>query len=115
MSGLCKLFGHPIVYVRDSAIAWSEKGMILKEGLEHMGIELSNMFKLEFCRNYYRDMVCALKTMKAGTNEHGLIDNHQTLTETQTTGNQQQEGNILSTFNYIIFTLNIMKSTFITK
>lgn len=56
MSGLCKIFGHPIVYVPESAKAWAAKGTHVKPGLEEMGDKLSNMFKLEFCRNYHRDM-----------------------------------------------------------
>lgn len=56
MSGLCKIYGHPIVYVRESAREWAKKGMLLKTGLEDMGRTLSNMFKLEFSRNYFRDM-----------------------------------------------------------
>lgn len=56
LSGLCKVFGHPIVYVRESARDWATKGSELKLGLEHMGKRLSNMFKVEFCRNYYREM-----------------------------------------------------------
>lgn len=54
MSGLCKLFGHPIVY--ESARVWAKKGTRVKPGLEEMGKRLANMFKLEFCRNYHRDM-----------------------------------------------------------
>lgn len=48
ISGLCKLYGHPIVYVRESAKEWATKGMLLKTGLEDMGRTLANMFKLEF-------------------------------------------------------------------
>lgn len=50
------MYGHPIVYVRESAADWATKGMMLKTGLEKMGKHLANMFKLEFCRNYYRDI-----------------------------------------------------------
>lgn len=56
MSGLCKIYGHSIVYVRESAKEWAKKGMLLKTGLEDMGKTLANMFKLEFCRNYFREM-----------------------------------------------------------
>lgn len=56
MSGLCKIYGHPIVYVKESAKEWAKKGMLLKPDLEVMGRTLANMFKLEFSRNYYRDM-----------------------------------------------------------
>lgn len=34
MSGLCKIYGHSIVYVRESAREWAKKGMLLKTGLE---------------------------------------------------------------------------------
>lgn len=56
VSGLCKVYGHPIVYVRESASEWAKKGMFLKPGLEKMGRTLANMFKLEFSRNYFREM-----------------------------------------------------------
>lgn len=56
ISGLCKLYGHPIVYVRESAAEWAKKGMLLKTGLEKMGKTLANMFKLEFSRNYFGDI-----------------------------------------------------------
>lgn len=56
MSGLCKIYGHPIVYVRESAHEWAKKGTLLKTGLEDMGRTLANMSKLEFSRNYFREM-----------------------------------------------------------
>lgn len=44
------------MYVRESAADWARKGMLLKTGLEKMGKTLANMFKMEFSRNYFRDM-----------------------------------------------------------
>lgn len=52
MSGLRNICGHIIVYVKESAGDWAFKGTLLQEGLEKM----ANMFKIEFSRNYYKDM-----------------------------------------------------------
>ncbi|KAK9877807.1 hypothetical protein WA026_019487 [Henosepilachna vigintioctopunctata] len=55
ISGMWKCFGHPIIDMDKSVKSWISKGSALKEGLEKAGSRVENMFKLVFCRNYYKE------------------------------------------------------------
>lgn len=55
MSGLGKIFGHPIIDMNASVKSWIEKGTCLKPGKSEMGQRCSNMFKLVLCRRYYEE------------------------------------------------------------
>lgn len=46
--------GHPIVDMEASTSSWISKGMILKKGLEPAAQEINNMFKKEFCRQFFK-------------------------------------------------------------
>ncbi|KAJ2954234.1 hypothetical protein O0L34_g2479 [Tuta absoluta] len=54
LSGLWKIFGHPIVDSVRSAATWMGKGLLLKQGLAEAADLIANGFKLEFCRQYYK-------------------------------------------------------------
>ncbi|CAG9822147.1 unnamed protein product [Phaedon cochleariae] len=55
MSGLGKCFGHPIINMTESVKTWIGKGAVSKPGVGHMGAQIANMFKLTFCRQYYKE------------------------------------------------------------
>ncbi|KAL4125917.1 hypothetical protein QTP88_010154 [Uroleucon formosanum] len=55
LSGLWKIFGHPIIDMEDSITSWIEKGTILKLNKREMGERCSNMLKLVMCRRYYEE------------------------------------------------------------
>lgn len=54
MSGLWKCFGHPDINMDTSVAAWIRKGAAGKTGLDSAAHAISNAFRLEFCRQYYK-------------------------------------------------------------
>lgn len=54
LAGLWKTMGHPIVDMDASTSNWVKKGTILKRGLEPAAELIDNMFKKEFCRQFYK-------------------------------------------------------------
>lgn len=54
LAGLWKTMGHPIVNMHNSTRSWFTKGTVMKRGLELAGQNIDNMFKKEFCRQYYK-------------------------------------------------------------
>lgn len=54
VTGLWKTMGHPVINVDASAACWMSKGMVMKRGLEPAARSINNMFKKEFCRQYYK-------------------------------------------------------------
>lgn len=54
LTGLTKCFGHPEIVMNDSIASWTEKGTVLKPGLEEVAEEIRCAFVLEFSRNYYK-------------------------------------------------------------
>jgi len=55
LSGLWKIFGHPIIDMEESITSWIEKGTILKLDKRRMGEMCSDMLKLTLCRRYYEE------------------------------------------------------------
>lgn len=55
LSGLWKIFGHPIIDMECSINSWIEKGTVMKLDKRQMGEKCSNMFKLTLCRRYYEE------------------------------------------------------------
>jgi len=55
LSGLWKIFGHPIIDMESSITSWIEKGTILKLDKRKMGERCSNLLKLTLCRRYYEE------------------------------------------------------------
>lgn len=55
LSGLGKIFGHPIIDMESSISSWLEKGSVLKPHKGGMGKRCSQMFKLILCRRYYKE------------------------------------------------------------
>lgn len=54
MTGLWKVMGHPIVNMDASTTSWFSKGTVLKRDLRTAAVGIDNMFKKEFCRQYYK-------------------------------------------------------------
>lgn len=54
LTGLWKTMGHPIVDMDASTSSWYRKGTVLKRNLSHAACGMNNMFKKEFCRQYYK-------------------------------------------------------------
>lgn len=54
LAGLWKTMGHPIVDIDLSTSCWVSKGMIMKRGLEPAAVAIDNMFKKEFCKQFYK-------------------------------------------------------------
>lgn len=54
LAGLWKTLGHPIIDMDQSTRSWFQKGTVLKPGLEPAAIHINNMFKKEFCRQFYK-------------------------------------------------------------
>lgn len=54
LARLWKTMGHPIVDMNASTASWVVKGTVLKRGLEPAAIMINNMFKKEFCRQFYK-------------------------------------------------------------
>lgn len=46
--------GHPIVNMDLNTRNWMKKGMVMKRGLEPAAHTINNMFKKEFCRQFYK-------------------------------------------------------------
>lgn len=55
LSGLGKIFGHPVIDMNASVRSWSRKGSVMKLDKETMGRDCSEMFKLTLCRWYYEE------------------------------------------------------------
>lgn len=55
LSGLWKIFGHPIIDMEASITSWVEKGTVLKANKRNMGERCSNMLKLTMCRRYFEE------------------------------------------------------------
>lgn len=55
LSGLWKIFGHPIIGMEESITTWINKGTRLKLDKEKMGKMCSNMFKLILCRRFFEE------------------------------------------------------------
>lgn len=54
MADMWKTMGHPIVNMNMSASNWMKKGMVMKKNLGPAAESISNMFKKEFCRQFYK-------------------------------------------------------------
>ncbi|VVC42608.1 Mononegavirales RNA-directed RNA polymerase catalytic domain [Cinara cedri] len=55
LSGLGKIFGHPIIDMEESISSWIGKGTVLKLDKRKMGRLCSQMFKFVLCRRYYEE------------------------------------------------------------
>ncbi|CAH0730333.1 unnamed protein product, partial [Brenthis ino] len=54
LAGLWKVAGHPIINMDASILSWRKKGTVIKPGLQSAARKIYNMFKKEFCRQYYK-------------------------------------------------------------
>lgn len=55
LSGLWKIFGHPIIDMEASITSWIEKGTVMKLDKRVMGERCSDMLKLTLCHRYYEE------------------------------------------------------------
>ncbi|QMP82162.1 RNA-dependent RNA polymerase [Hymenopteran orino-related virus OKIAV87] len=55
LAGLWKCFGHPNIDMDKSTKAWVDKGTVMRADVRVMAPLLAWAFRLEFCRQYYRD------------------------------------------------------------
>lgn len=54
VADMWKTLGHPIVNMNMSSHYWMTKGMVMKRNLGPAAEAISNIFKKEFCRQYYK-------------------------------------------------------------
>ncbi|CAG4938078.1 unnamed protein product [Parnassius apollo] len=52
--GLWKTMGHPIVDMDETTKSWMNKGLVMKQDLGEAAEDICNMFKKEFCRQFYK-------------------------------------------------------------
>jgi hypothetical protein len=53
LTGLAKCFGHPNILMDSSCASWREKASCAKPDVGKIGCQLTNVFKMTFCRQYY--------------------------------------------------------------
>lgn len=46
--------GHPVINMDKSTASWCVKGTVMKQGLREPARKINNIFKKEFCRQYYK-------------------------------------------------------------
>lgn len=54
LAGLWKTMGHPVINMDRSTANWCSKGTMMKLGLREPVKNINNIFKKEFCRQYYK-------------------------------------------------------------